>query len=201
MGTTANNNWPTPVATDLVKDGWEAIKDLGDAIDTTLGVYAPSTSGLTLINTTTFSGVTSVSLPTSTFTSAYANYQIVVNSNLVSNTTLQFRMRLAGTDNTDNSYVSQLTFASGGSTTVTNTTSTVGSLTGNAGANLTPVIFDVFEPFVAQRTLIISKFANLNMSIGLVSIDHNVATAFDSLSLLTGTGNMTGSVSVYGYKQ
>jgi hypothetical protein len=193
MGTTANNNWPTPVATDLVKDGWEAIKDLGDAIDTTLGVYAPSTSGLTLINTTTFSGVTSVSLPTSTFTSAYANYQIVVNSNLVSNTTLQFRMRLAGTDNTDNSYVSQLTFASGGSTTVTNTTSTVGSLT--------PVIFDVFEPFVAQRTLIISRFANLNMSVGLVSIDHNVATAFDSLSLLTGTGNMTGSVSVYGYKQ
>jgi hypothetical protein len=48
MGTTANNNWPTPVASDLVKDGWEAIKDLGDAIDTTLGVYAPSTSGLTL---------------------------------------------------------------------------------------------------------------------------------------------------------
>jgi hypothetical protein len=36
MGTTTNNGWPTPVATDLVKDGWEAIKDLGDAIDTTL---------------------------------------------------------------------------------------------------------------------------------------------------------------------
>jgi hypothetical protein len=57
MGTTTNNGWPTPVATDLVKDGWEAIKDLGDAIDTTLGVYAPSTSGLTLINTTSFSAV------------------------------------------------------------------------------------------------------------------------------------------------
>jgi hypothetical protein len=37
MGNTANNNWPTPVATDLVKDGWEAIKDLGDAIDTGIG--------------------------------------------------------------------------------------------------------------------------------------------------------------------
>jgi hypothetical protein len=35
MGTTTNYGWPTPVATDLVKDGWEAIKDLGDAIDTT----------------------------------------------------------------------------------------------------------------------------------------------------------------------
>jgi hypothetical protein len=28
MGTTANNNWPTPVASDLVKDGWEAIQTL-----------------------------------------------------------------------------------------------------------------------------------------------------------------------------
>jgi hypothetical protein len=201
MGNTANNNWPYPESTDLVKDGATAIENLADAIDTTLGVFTPSTPGLSLISTTSFSGVSSVSLPNGTFTSTYANYQIVVNTNLVSNTTLQFRMRLAGTDNTANSYVSQLTFASGGSTTVTNTTSTVGSLTGNAGANLTPVIFDVFEPFVAQRTLIISKFANLNMSIGLVSIDHNVATAFDSLSLLTGTGNMTGSVSVYGYNQ
>jgi hypothetical protein len=61
MGTTTNN-WPTPVQTDLVKDGWEAIKDLGDAIDTTLGVYTPSTSGLTLINTTTFSAVASQSI-------------------------------------------------------------------------------------------------------------------------------------------
>lgn len=36
MATTTNYGWPTPVSTDYVTDGWDAIKDLGDAIDTTL---------------------------------------------------------------------------------------------------------------------------------------------------------------------
>ena len=38
MGTTTNYGWPTPVATDYVTDGWDAIKDLGDAIDTTVAL-------------------------------------------------------------------------------------------------------------------------------------------------------------------
>jgi hypothetical protein len=59
MGTTTNNGWPTPVATDLVKDGWEAIKDLGDAIDTTLGVYSPGGKLVQIVNATTTTGVTS----------------------------------------------------------------------------------------------------------------------------------------------
>jgi hypothetical protein len=36
MGNTANNNWPYPESTDLVKDGATAIENLADAIDTTL---------------------------------------------------------------------------------------------------------------------------------------------------------------------
>jgi hypothetical protein len=43
MGNTANNNWPYPESTDLVKDGATAIENLADAIDTTLGVFTPST--------------------------------------------------------------------------------------------------------------------------------------------------------------
>jgi hypothetical protein len=62
MGTTTNNGWTYPESTDLVKDGATAIQTLADDIDTTLGVYAPSTSGLTLINTTTFSAVASQSV-------------------------------------------------------------------------------------------------------------------------------------------
>lgn len=38
MGTTTNYGWPTPVSSDYVTDGWDAIKDLGDAIDTTLAL-------------------------------------------------------------------------------------------------------------------------------------------------------------------
>lgn len=37
MATTTNNSWPIPVATDYVKDGWDAIADLGNGIDTSVG--------------------------------------------------------------------------------------------------------------------------------------------------------------------
>jgi hypothetical protein len=56
MGNTPNNNFPFPESTDLVKDGAQAIEDLADAIDTTLGVY--SASGITLLSTTTLTGAT-----------------------------------------------------------------------------------------------------------------------------------------------
>jgi hypothetical protein len=200
--TTTNYGFDIPQSTDLVKDGATAIATLGQDIDTAMNTaLGTKKAGMVLLNTTSFSGVSAVSLPNNTFTSTYANYQFVVNTNFVNSTTLTFRMRLAGTDNSANSYVSQVTFGSGTSTTVTNTTSTVGSLTGNAGSSLTPVIFDVFEPFVAQRTLVISRFANLNMSIGASAIDHNVATAYDSMTIFTASGNMTGTVSVYGYNK
>jgi hypothetical protein len=50
--TTPLNSWPVPVSTDLVKDGAEAIEDLGDAIDASVGSgllawqsWAPTLSG------------------------------------------------------------------------------------------------------------------------------------------------------------
>ena len=101
---TTNNNWPTPVATDLVKDGWEAIKDLGDAIDTTLGVYAPSTPGLTLINTTSFSGVSSQSV-NNVFTSTYKDYFIKTTFvGDAANVSASLRLRASGADNSSAVY-------------------------------------------------------------------------------------------------
>jgi hypothetical protein len=77
MGTTTNNGWTYPESTDLVKDGATAIQTLADDIDTTLGVYAPSSSGLTLINTTSFSGVSSQSI-NDVFSATYENYVVVM---------------------------------------------------------------------------------------------------------------------------
>jgi hypothetical protein len=81
MGNTANNNWPYPESTDLVKDGATAIENLADAIDTTLGVFTPSTPGLSLISTTSFSGVSSVSV-NSVFSATYNSYIIDVFNNV-----------------------------------------------------------------------------------------------------------------------
>jgi hypothetical protein len=204
---TTNNNWPTPVATDLVKDGWEAIKDLGDAIDTTLGVYAPSTPGLTLINTTSFSGVSSFSLPASTFSATYDNYRIVL-SKLTSpaNPDVYLRLRAAGTDETGATYAWSYTGARANNTTFNN------------GGNATTFInlfscrqvpfggasLDLYSPFVADVTGVTCQWnggENSWFNFGTTGGNLNNTTSYDSASFVTSSSNFSGQYSVYGYNK
>jgi hypothetical protein len=71
MGNTANNNWPYPESTDLVKDGATAIENLADAIDTTLGVYTPVDLGAW----TSYTPTLKQSSTTVTATVNYAKYK------------------------------------------------------------------------------------------------------------------------------
>ena len=92
MGTTTNNGWTYPESTDLVKDGATAIQTLADDIDTTLGVYADP--GLVLLNTTSFSGVTSVSSAAATFSSTYTNYYLTIDAEPVGSNEIFLRLIL-----------------------------------------------------------------------------------------------------------
>jgi hypothetical protein len=213
MGTTTNNGWPTPVATDLVKDGWEAIKDLGDAIDTTLGVYAPSTSGLTLINTTSFSGVSSFSLPALTFTSTYDNYLVKVNFTAASSSLgLTLRMRAAGSDLTSGSY------EKAGMINATNSATVSGQ---GAGAQTSWAIADVHTTYPTYSQVEVTfrnpnttnafktafssaTFVSPSDTLGralFLGLTVSSATQFDSASFIASTGNFTGNYSVYGFNK
>jgi hypothetical protein len=55
MAVTPNYSWPVPVATDFVKDGWEAISDLGNAIDTTVAGIGGVLQIVSVTKTDTFS--------------------------------------------------------------------------------------------------------------------------------------------------
>jgi hypothetical protein len=203
MGTTTNNGWPTPVATDLVKDGWEAIKDLGDAIDTTLGVYAPSTPGLTLINTTSFSGVSSQSL-NDVFSTTYDNYKLVFKLTSTTETRVDFRLRVSGADNSTSNYYKESNIAK--DTAVAGAESLAQDRFVGFGTNtsVTPIILEVFSPFISEATAFLGwnhKVETLasvhenNFSSGL----HNVASSFTGITFFGPT--MTGTVSVYGYNK
>jgi hypothetical protein len=208
---TTNNNWPTPVATDLVKDGWEAIKDLGDAIDTTLGVYAPSTPGLTLINTTSFSGVTSVSAPASTFTSTYANYKILFD--LTSTTTdasLSIRMRNAGSDDSGANYdtatylYTATNIAQGLNATINGTTWVPGDIDAGTSNHSYSFSMDIFRPNEAQFTTYSAQGQTVTQAGVRASVFGGgwlkTSTQYDSITFLT-SGNIAGRFSIYGYNQ
>jgi hypothetical protein len=206
MGTTTNNGWPTPVATDLVKDGWEAIKDLGDAIDTTLGVYSPATPMGVHLSTVTFSGVSSQSI-NDVFTSDYTNYLILLNVDSASAAPdISMRLRVAGADNSSSNYgySGYVTYA------FTNSQAHVAgnlqtsfdvarALQSGAGCEIT-----LFNPQASQETKYLARGTRWGTGTpnnseyqhtgGLMS----VTTSYTGYTLICSTGNFTGSVSTYG---
>jgi hypothetical protein len=203
---TTNNNWPTPVATDLVKDGWEAIKDLGDAIDTTLGVYAPSTPGLTLINTTSFSGVASQNL-TSIFSSTYDNYLIVI-SELASSTgtTLRARLGASGTPNTTSTYqyggwTVDWTAATSTASGQNQASFFINNVSGSANEKI-GIAINVFQPNKATFTTVnYQGYDYRNQRLHVASGGHSTASAMTDFQIFPDTGTITGQASVYGYNK
>lgn len=207
MGSTANYSWPTPEATDLVKDGWEAIKDLGDAIDTTVFANSP---GLIHINETTFSSSSAVSVD-NVFSSTYTNYRIVVDGSLSASATggtIGLRLRVGGADNSGTNYfvVGLSMAASSGTFSLENQTSAVvGYAAYNTGnSNWGSMFIDITKPNAAEWTHFYSVSNGVNASNQnaylTVGAHHRVATAYDGFSLLFPAAT-TGAVRVYGYKK
>jgi len=197
--TTPNYGWAVPTSTDLVKDGATAIETLGDAIDASMfTALGTKKAGMVLLNTTSFSGVASTSFPADTFTTTYNNYFIVVDAATAGAGYLQFRLRAAGTDATGNnynfSYVRVIaTTASGNTTTQTQFPFPhSGSITNNYGT------LYVYNPKLAVPTgFMANSLANAD-GVAITGGMHTLSTSYDSITLFTSTGNMTGSISIYG---
>jgi hypothetical protein len=207
MGTTTNNGWTYPESTDLVKDGATAIETLATDIDTTLGVYAPSTSGLELINTTSFSGVASQAV-NDVFSATYDNYRFILDiTDLTSDAIVYMKLRVSATDNSTNYYTMLNGIRSDGSgfTQTENAVTTGLFLTsGDAGTdNIYGYTGDLLKPFLAINTKI-AGISHSSTSTGIpASISggglHFVATSYTGINLIASAGNMTGSIKIYGY--
>ena len=159
--------------------------------------------GLTLINTTSFSGVSSQALPAGTFSSLYKNYRIIGNvvGSISDGVNVNFRMRVGGTDNsTANSYKRQYLYGDTSTAGASNLTSDV-ALLYNADTVSGPFTADLFDPFEVKRTKVMSHFFYKNILVGLSYTDHNQTVSYDSINMIPGSGTITGSVSVYGYNQ
>jgi hypothetical protein len=201
--TTPNYGWTVPTSTDLVKDGATAIETLGDAIDASMNTaLGTKKAGMVLLNTTSFSGVSSQSI-NDVFSATYDNYRIIVTGVSVSGPALGARLRVGGTDNsTASSYVIQ--------TLLANSTGVSGSRVtdsqwffGNMGISLVNgYCIDLFDPFKASATGF-SSFLSRSDSGAFLQIHsgtHNQTVSYTGFTLLPGS-SITGSVSVYGYNK
>jgi hypothetical protein len=167
--------------------------------------------GLVLINTTSFSGVSSQSI-NDVFSATYQNYRIILNfATSATDSAISFRLRVSGTDNSSNNYYWSTHYNSSTTETVSGNKST--GLTNrwdfSDGANVdggSNVSVDMFNPFLSKRTAFtgmntyIASADNINYTVvraGATSVN----TSYTGFTLLPISGNFTGTVSVYGYNK
>jgi hypothetical protein len=202
MGTTSNYSWPIPEDTDLVKDGAEAIRDLGNAIDTSAADFG---GGLVHIETQTFSAVSAVDFD-GVFSADYDSYEILLSAAASTPVHLRLRFRAGGVSDTSNLYRTQIIFAQ--STTLNaSRPEAPGTLASFAGSNniatneIVNIQINVRNPFATKRTPFNTHWNSNGESLvlGGGSFDGNIS--FDGIQILPNTGNITGSMSVYGYRK
>lgn len=173
------------------------------------GAYATTgdlttAGGLVYITGNTFSGSSAVNV-NNCFTSTYDWYRILLRFTSSATADVLLRLRLAGTDASGSDYVRQLvqfdasTVSTARSTAQTSHIVATGSTTGHHQSSV-----DVFAPAIATPTTFsqqhgrdvagtaISHFVNMG--------GHNVSTAYDGFSVIPASGNITGTVRVYGYR-
>ena len=172
---------------------------------------AASAQGLTLLSTTSFSGVASISLPADTFTTTYDHYEVLLSvSNATSNeTNLLMRLRAAGSDNTTANYgnfidrygLNAVSYPQSAATTTT--FAVVGTI---SNLNRSGFTFKIMSPKLSQATSIHSQGISPTSGSYSGAFSHNgnaifaTTTSFDSATFYT-SENITGTYSVYGYNK
>ena len=154
--------------------------------------------------TVTFSGASSVSL-NGVFSTTYDNYVIRYSYLGSAASTSDLRLRVSGTDNSAANYQRQLMNVNNASTSFTRITGQTTWV--NAIAHDTTTswlsLFEIHRPFNTSPTSAISlgtDEGNTELRAVNTYYRHTTSTSFDGFSMLVNSGNITGTVSVYGYK-
>ena len=154
----------------------------------------------------TFSGASSVSL-NGIFSADYTTYHI--NFLLESASTqagVTVRFRTSGTDNTSNVYygAGQLNYAYNGSYFTDSANPSTQSQTLVGAEQISSLygslmVMEISNPFQSQLTVVKSQ-SNSSYANRHSNLTHNSTTSFDGMSFIYSSGNMTGKIQVYGYR-
>jgi hypothetical protein len=195
MPNTTNNNWSIPADTDLVKNGASAIRTLGQAIDTTLGVYAPS--GMTQLGTATLSGTSTV---ISSISQAYKNLIVVIkNANISSSGYFLIRPNSSSSTRAWQGRVIGTSYATNSGTDLS---LDAGELLKSANTtNITVAYFPFYAATDSYKTFNISTAFLTNASArysGFTSGVYEDNTAISSIQFFGQNSLSGGTITVYG---
>jgi hypothetical protein len=203
--TTPNYGWAVPTSTDLVKDGATAIETLGDAIDASMNTaLGTKKAGMVLLNTTSFSAVASQSF-NDVFSANYNYYRII--GSVIGSTSLNIaiRLRVAGADNSAAEYRRQVLTVSNAALTpvrATGETSWPGGLGSPTTTERNYCMLEIANPFISAYTTALktdSDSSSGNINLNQASFGINNTASYTGFSAIASTGNITGTISVYGF--
>lgn len=167
-------------------------------------------SGLVLLNTTSFSGVASQSI-SSVFSSAYENYMIVINYTGSNSNQLYMRLRSGSTDESGANYKYSgfTSISNSASLTGTNNDSNTVWRIGFATSTIETAYATVtlWSPQTAtRRTEYQANYAwydNTRFNAGWISGGHLTTASYDGFSIFQdgASPQITGSVSTYGFNK
>jgi len=161
---------------------------------------AGGSSGLNLIATDSFSGVSSITKD-SLFSSTYDNYLILIEFSCTQTASFNYYLRSGGSNITAN-YTRQTIQASGTGITGARTSGAGEATVANSlssGRNY--IMLNIGSPFLSQNKAMFSS-AIVTFSTIITEIYNNVlldTTSCTGIYLYPNTGTITGKVSYYGY--
>jgi hypothetical protein len=165
-----------------------------------------SPHGLTLINTTSFTGQSTVDI-TNVFSAEYDNYKIVVNAQLATSVSVQLRARLL--DNTTpvgtNYGSNQVNYNLGTGALQNISTDTTAFILGWVPASFARLIsFDLSQPFIATSTgeagMYFGEASNSYGAWGITGGNQINSTSYNGLRFFLTSSTMTGTARIYGYR-
>jgi len=198
-GATPIYSFPYPESSDLVAAYPALGQDLAEDIETVIA--ALPAGGLAHIATETFSAAATVSV-NGVFTGAYDNYLIMLKYTASGGLDVRFRLRLSGTDNTANNYITQRQSMNDTAISGARATSTSFNLSLGDSTNIQNATVNMYSPALAEATSATGlAHRSTNGSItDTQSHVHTVSTAFDGFTIFTSTGTITGTIRLYGYE-
>lgn len=156
--------------------------------------------------TVSFSGASTVSL-NDVFSATYDNYMIVSRYTTSASGEIKLRLRVSGSDNTTSNY-GDVTFLANNTTTRTQNVLASFSLMINAtdSTNEKSFAINILQPFASVRTQYTGTYAGIGGDVtgdqvGFTGGGFDATTSFTGFTIFPGAGNITGTISVYGYNK
>jgi hypothetical protein len=167
-----------------------------------------SVGGLVHIQTQSYSGVGSVNFD-NVFSSVYDNYRILIKNQFASGTpNLNLRLRNNGTDDNAVQYRMSSVFFRPASATVNIANGSGASETAftvlMGATNFGTSVIDISSPFLVERTNINFQATGLDGTSYMQIIGsgaNGTGLSVDGFNLISSSGNISGTASVYGYRK